>query len=154
MKTCISLILLFFAFTCANDDESITKDDNLTPIEFIVIGKGDLSMVDEIPYKNELIATVAKWNLLIPVITNRGLSSAEINNLNINFALNDLIVVMIDPIATSGSGIAITSIQENRTNRIVTVRTETTFMTVMSRPFQIVKVPKSSKPLIFKVETK
>ena len=152
MKTLISLFLLFFTFTCANDDDSPTRDESLTPIEFTVIGQGDVGM-EEVPYKNELIASAAKWNLLTPVIVNRGISTTEINNLNINFIESDLIVVMIDPIAGSSSGIEITSIQQNLTNRIVTIQTRKGLFSTMSRAFQIVKVPKSSKPLLFKVQT-
>ena len=67
MKILISLFLLFFAFTYANDDESQIRDENLTPLEFTIIASGVTSDFNP-QSQNMYITTQAQWKSFLTLI--------------------------------------------------------------------------------------
>jgi D-arabinose 5-phosphate isomerase GutQ len=76
--------------------------------------------------------------------------SSSFTETNINFSNYDIVAVFRNPISNSGSSVDITNIVENQTQRLVTVQYLTNgFNSNIAQPFHIVKIPKSSKPLIF-----
>lgn len=85
-------------------------------------------------------------------------SMDKTNNVTKNFTTTTIdfnkyqIIAVFDNIKTTGGySIDITSVVENRNNIVVTIKRLLTGdnSTVMTQPFHIVKIPKTTKPIVF-----
>jgi hypothetical protein len=140
--TCLSFFMLL---SCSNSIDSFTPQ-TITPV---LIGKSSISDPST-PLQNVLITNQTQWDALLISMNEVNNVSANFTETNIDLSNFDIIAVFRNPISNSSSTVDITSIIENRANRIVTVQNLINGISSdISQPFHIVKIPKSTKPVVF-----
>lgn len=147
MKTLIFVFISIFSLlSCnSNEDENFTSQ-SITPI---LIGKSSISDPNP-PLQNSLITTQSQWSLLLSSMNAINNVSNNFTETNINFNSFDVIAVFRNPVSNSTSTVDIISIVETQTNRIVTIQNLINGISSdISQPFHIVKIPKSTKPVVF-----
>jgi len=150
MKTLILSLVIFISLSCSNttDDNSSTTVIE-TPITPTLIGKSSISNPST-PLQNVLITNQLQWDSLLLSMNEVNNVSSSFTETNINFSNYDIVAAFRNPISNSGSSVDITNIVENQTQRLVTIQYLTNgFNSNIAQPFHIVKLPKSSKPVIF-----
>ena len=147
MKNLILSLFTFFTISCSNDTQS--NSTTLTPITPVLIGKSSISD-PSIPLQNVSITNQTQWNSLLTSMNSVNNVSNSFTEQNIDFNNFDVIAVFRNPISNSSSTVDITNIEENQTNRFVTVQNLTDGISGdVAQPFHIVKIPKSTKPILF-----
>jgi hypothetical protein len=148
MKTLILSLVLLLTISCTkSDDENDFETQTITPV---LVGKGNLMGSENISNQNIIIYDNASWSKIINSIDQYRLQQS-FTSTNVDFN-NFQIIAVIDAVKNSGGhSIDITNIEETPNNIVVTIKhllpgDETT---VMSQPFHIVKIPKSTKPVVF-----
>ena len=148
MKNLILSIFAFFALSCS--DETTTNSTTLTPITYVLIGKSSISNPDP-PLQNVVVSNQTQWNSLLIAMNSVNNVSNSFTEQNIDFDNFDVVAVFNNTILNSSSTVDITNIEEDQTNRLVTVQNLTDGISGdVAQPFHIVKIPKSSKLILFK----
>lgn len=146
MKILVLSLVLFLSFSCNNSDVSQSTSTPITPI---LIGKSSISDPST-PLQNILINNQTQWDALLISMNEVNNVSATFTETNIDFSSFDIIAVFRNPISNSSSTVDITSIVENQANRVVTVQNLINGISSdISQPFHILKIPKSTKPIVF-----
>jgi hypothetical protein len=145
MKTLILSTFFFLAISCNNSDDS----DSFVPqtITPVLIGKGIHS--GNALQSNLVITNQADWLQLMNSLTSANTSNFTETNIDFN---NFQLLVSIDGTRpNTGYSIDISNVIENITNITATVSilNSGNGFTVLSQPFHIVKIPKSTKPVVF-----
>ncbi len=150
MKTIILSLVLFLTLSCNKNDE----DNTITPqtITPVLIGKGDLF----IPFgsnnnqQNIVITSLVDWNNFITILSNSGNPTSLLSTTSVDFNSFEIIAVFDNVKTTGGNTIDITSVIENINNITITIqRLQSGDATIPTQPFHIVKIPKSTKPVVF-----
>ena len=146
MKTLILTFISFFMLlSCSNSDDSFTPQ-NITPT---LIGKNSISNPST-PLQNSLITSQVQWDNLLSIMNSTNNVSNNFLETNIDFNNFDIIAVFRNPISNSSSTVDITSIVETGNQRAVTVQNLIDGVSAdVAQPFHIVKIPKSTKPIVF-----
>ncbi|MGL2962772.1 protease complex subunit PrcB family protein [Flavobacterium sp. RSB2_4_14] len=151
MKTFyLTFILLITLNGCSSDNSS----DPFVPVTItpVLISKNDLSGDENIPQQNTVVSNQTDWNNLITQMNSINNVSNNFTEINIDFSMFEVIVVMSEVKPNSSYLINIDTVIENEDNITVNY-TETgdpiTGYTEMKQPYHIVKIPKSPKPVIF-----
>lgn len=145
------LLLLFcsvFIFnSCNNQEES---NENKIPITVLQIGKGDL-VGNNIPQQNTIITTSAEWNALLTNLDSSNNISGGFTETNIDFNQFMIIATFDQIFPNGGHSIDVITVDENPLNIVVDIEKLLTgnVTTVVTQPYHIVKIPKSTKPIIF-----
>ncbi len=150
MKTLILSIVLFLSYSCNNNnEENIFTPQTITPV---LIGKGELN----IPFnninvqQNIVINNQIDWNDFITILGNSGNPSSILSETIIDFNNFEVIAIFDNVKPTGGNSIDITNIIENIDNISITIqRLQNGDTTIPTQPFHIVKIPKSTKPVVF-----
>ena len=147
MKTLIINFFLLLLISCNNSTEiQNLTNQTITPV---LIGKSSISN-PEPPLQNTLIINQMQWNQLLASLNAVNNVSINFTETNVDFNNYDVIAVFRNPISNSTSSIDITNVTENQTNRIVTVQKLRDGISAdVAQPFHIVKIPKSTKPVVF-----
>ena len=149
MKTLILSLVLFLSLSCNTSDDNQSATIVATPITPILIGKNSISNPNPL-LQNVLITNQTQWNALLASMNAVNNVSINFTETSINFNDFDVIAVFRSPISNSASTVDIISIEENQTNRIVSVQNLINGdATDVAQPFHIVKIPKSTKPVVF-----
>lgn len=146
MKTMIFSLILLFTLSCTNNDEF--EPQTITPV---MIGKGHLPSNNALYIKqNIVINTNSDWQALLTNFNSiRNNTTATFTETNVEFDKYTIIVVIDN--RNSSSTIDITNITENNNNIAVTIQNLQLGITAdIASPFHIVKIPKSSKRIVFK----
>ena len=147
MKNLILSIFAFFALSCS--DDTPTNSTTLTPITYVLIGKTSISNPNP-PLQNVVVSNQTQWNSLLIAMNSVNNVSNSFTEQNIDFDNFDIVAVFSNTILNSSSTVDITNIEENQTNRFVTVQNLTDGISGdVAQPFHIVKIPKSTKPILF-----
>ena len=146
MKTLILIFISFFMLlSCNNSDDSFSPQ-NITPI---LIGKNSISNPST-PLQNSLITNQAQWDILLSTMNSVNNVSNNFTESSIDFNNFDIVAVFRNPISNSSSTVDITSIVETENQRVVTVQNLIDGVSAdVAQPFHIVKIPKSTKPIVF-----
>ncbi len=147
MKTLILSLVIFLTISCTNDEENDFETQTIAPV---LVGKGDLMGSENISNQNITIYDNGGWNKIINSIDQYRLQQL-FTSTNVDFN-NFQIIAVIDAVKSSGGhSIDITNIEETPNNIVVTIKhlLPGNATTVMSQPFHIVKIPKSTKPVVF-----
>lgn len=146
MKTLILTFISFFMLlSCNNSDDSFSPQ-NITPI---LIGKNSISNPST-PLQNSLITNQAQWDILLSTMNSVNNVSNNFTESSIDFNNFDIVAVFRNPISNSSSTVDITSIVETGNQRVVTVQNLIDGVSAdVAQPFHIVKIPKSTKPIVF-----
>ncbi len=149
MKTLILSLVFFLTLSCNNNDDNQSATNVATPITPTLIGKNSISNPST-PLQNILITNQSQWNALLTSMNAVNNVSTNFTETNINFSNYDVVAVFRNPISNSASTVDITGIDENQTNRVVSVQNLTNGISSdIAQPFHIVKIPKSTKPVVF-----
>ncbi|MFA5619312.1 MAG: hypothetical protein WDA08_03300 [Weeksellaceae bacterium] len=152
MKTNLIAILTFISFvaiTACNDNDGFTSqtvDSEVVAKTFIASGNGYSNLHSVLYSQNE-------WDILLNSLEGLGVNTEYIidaENQEIDFNNFQLIAVFYDGITSSGTTIDITNITENENEIVVTVENlHIGTTTDVAQPFEIVKIPKIDKPVVF-----
>lgn len=155
------LTALSLAIGCSKgDDVDTTKscsniDDRTIPrtINPIQIGKGELygAGSENIPKQNIVITNKSDWANLVNAINSNGNISNGFTEVEIDFTCFQIIAVFDDVKPNGGHSIDIIEVIENEGDIVVIIKNILTgdATQVITQPFHIVKIPRSSKPIVF-----
>lgn len=149
MKQIITLFSFLFLLTsCSNDNNS-----NQSDVSFSTVVQKDLSPSDQKPIaETKVVITDSQaWNTFITKISVVNEESNYFIDKNIDFTKFQIIAVIDQKYLNGGHTIDITKIAENKNNIYVKVEKLHTgnIATVLTQPYHIVKIAKSSKKVIF-----
>jgi len=147
MKVLILSLVLLLTISCTSDDENDFETQTITPI---LVGKGNLMGSENISNQSITIYDSASWSKIINSIDQYRLQQS-FTSTNVDFN-NFQIIAVIDAVKSSGGhSIDITNIEETPKNIVVTIKhlLPGNATTVITQPFHIVKIPKSTKPVVF-----
>lgn len=149
MKQIITLFSFLFLLTgCSNDNNS-----NQSDVSFSTVVQKDLSPSDQKPIAETkvVITDTQTWNTFITKISVVNEESSYFIDKNIDFTKFQIIAVIDQKYLNGGHTIDITKIAENKNNIYVKVEKLHTgnIATVLTQPYHIVKIAKSSKKVIF-----
>jgi hypothetical protein len=148
MQTLILSLILLLTISC-NKEETLSLSKAAATITPTLIGKSSISNPST-PLHNVLISNQAQWDAIITSMNAVNNVSDNFTETSIDFSNFDIIAVFRNPISNSSSTVDIITIDENQTNRVVTVQNLTDGISAdVAQPFHIVKIPKSSKPIVF-----
>ena len=148
MKNLIALSVLFLLLGCNNDDND-SSSTTTTLITFTLIGKSSISNPNPL-LQNIVITNQTQWNSLLTSMNAVNNVSDSFTEQNIDFNNFDVVAVFRNTLLNSSSTVDITGIEENQNNRLVTVQNLTDGISGdFAQPFHIVKIPKSTKPVLF-----
>lgn len=147
-----SLILFVFSLlimSCSSDDTETTT----TTIETTLIGKGNLygSSSQGVDEQNLVINNETEWNALITLLD-------AANNISDSFTETDIdftaftVIVAIDQVRGNGGHVLGIVVNANPENVLVTVTDlapQGNATTVITQPYHIVKIPKTTLPVVF-----
>ncbi|MCY0978120.1 protease complex subunit PrcB family protein [Chryseobacterium wangxinyae] len=150
MKNYLLLLFcsVFFILNSCRDQEENTESK--TPVTVQLIGKGDL-VGNNIPQQNTVITTSAQWNTLLNNLDASNNISGGFTETNVDFNQFMIIATFDQVFPNGGHSIDIIAVDENPQNIIVDVEKLLTgnVTAVVTQPYHIVKIPKSTKPIIF-----
>lgn len=150
-KTLLIAILSMVMINCSSDD----NNESFTPqnIDFTTIGQGIISFYmtieqqNSIEQQNTVITNQTDWNQLLGLLE----GVVEISETDIDFDTFQVIASIDEKRGHTGHWVEITEIIENENNITVTIVTgeyDSGFTTIC-RPYHIVKITKSDKPVVF-----
>lgn len=152
MKKLLLLLLcsiLFISISCRNEEEE--NIDGKNQINFLLIGKGNL-VGNYVPQQNTIITNSIQWNnFLNQIDSTTHQTSASFITTYVDF--NDyMVIIVVDEMYNNGGhSIDITSMEEHPQyiNIYVEKLLHGNATSVITQPYHIVKIPKTSKSLIF-----
>ncbi|UFH31758.1 protease complex subunit PrcB family protein [Chryseobacterium sp. C-71] len=139
---------VFFILNSCNDNEENT--DYKTSINVQQIGKGDL-VGNNIPQQNTVITNSAQWNTLLSNLDASNNISGGFTETNIDFNQFMIIATFNQVFPNGGHSIDIITVDENPQSIVVDIEKLLTgnATSVVTQPYHIVKIPKSTKPVLF-----
>jgi hypothetical protein len=149
MKTLQILVFSFVILSCSNSDKT-TIAFQLLPeliIKGELYGNGDENITEQ----NLVISNQTDWNLLQTKMNLVNPTFAQYPNI-VDFTTYKVIAIFDKIRGNGGVNIGIASVTETQEEIQITIShsgpTEVA-TTVINQPFHIVKIPKTSKPIIF-----
>lgn len=144
-KIFLIAILSMALINCSSDD----NNESFSPqnIDFTTIGQGVTTSLMTIEQQNMVITNQTDWNQFLESFPH----AAEISETDIDFNTFQVIVSIDEERGHTGHWLEITEIIENENNITVTIATgegDSGFESIC-RPYHIVKIPKSDKPVVF-----
>jgi hypothetical protein len=147
MKSLLLTFVLLLTFACSDDDgNSTTEPQSITPQ---LVGKGYLGSSTNFTVENRVITTNAQWqDLLVQMEEAREGITQNFVETTINFSEYQIVAAYIT--GSSGTTIDITAVVENENNITITLENLRKGATQdVTHPFHIIKIPRSSKPIVF-----
>jgi len=148
MKQIITILSILFLFTSCSNDNS-----NAQELQFSLIAKSEnLNGSEGISRSNLVIKDAEAWNNLITKMNSKNNLSKDFTETVIDFTKYQIIAVIDEVRPYNGYYIEIKSITENNNQFVVKVEQLNAggIATVITQPYHIVKMPKTSKKVVFK----
>ncbi len=151
----IFLIFLLVAFVSCQSDEiapETSKDITFTKnLDFSVVAQGNLNGSENIEKSNLIIQNNTSWEGLINKMNSVNNVSNKFIETNIDFSRYTIIAVFDEVYGNGGHSIDVITVKENDFNVIVKLDRllKGNLASVITQPFQIIKVPKTAKQIIF-----
>jgi hypothetical protein len=149
MKTILLSLIFLGLIGCSNSNDEITfTPQDITPV---LIAKGHLSYNSIYSQQNTIISTAAEWQTLLENFNTINTNITEtFSTTEIDFNSFDIILAI--QTRNSTTTVDVTTIVENADSIIVTVENlQLGISQDVAHPFHIVKIPKSAKPIVFKI---
>jgi|SRR5690554_936373 len=148
-KIFLIAILSMVLINCSSDDNNTAQDDFIPQnIDFTTTGQGVIIVnIMTIEQQNTVITNQTEWNQFLESFP----EATEISETEIDFNTFQVIASIDDIKGHTGHWLEITEIIENENNITVTISTgeyDSGFES-LCRPYHIVKIPKSDKPVVF-----
>ena len=144
-KIFLIAILSMALINCSSDgnNESFTPQN----IDFTTIGQCVITSLMTVEQQNMVITNQTDWNQFLESFPH----AAEISETDIDFNTFQVIASVDEERPNTGYWLEITEIIENENNITVTILNEEydSGYEALSRPYHIVKIPKSDKPVVF-----
>ena len=145
MKTIIFSLVLLLTLSCTTNNND-SEPQTITPV---LIGNGYLNSNNTFYTKqNIVINNNSEWRTLL---TNFNIIQSNITSTftetNVDFDKYKIIVVI--DVGNSATTIDLTNITENNNNITVAINLKLGIAQDINFPFQIVKIPQSTKPIVF-----
>jgi hypothetical protein len=145
-----SFILIFISvftlLSCSNDDDVTFTPQNITPVLIVKGNNGNT-----LPPQNIKVSDSDHWNNIMEGFSSQTVST--FTETEIDFIQFDVLVCIDEPRGHTGHSIEMVSIIENQ--EVIDVNIELTDtgtgFDVIIRPYHIVKIPKTTKPVVFEV---
>lgn len=152
MKTLILSFILFATIGCSRTENenqvSTTPQTNTTPV---LVGKAILFRRPSsltLNQQNTVITNNSDWNTLLSKINSHDIVNGTISSTTIDFNLYQVIAVI--QTKNSSTTVDITNVVENANDITITVQNLQVGVTLdIALPFHIIKIPRSTKPVIF-----
>lgn len=143
----IAVLICLIILSCSENSENVNL---ITNKEFDVISHNKLSGngSEGISESNLVIDNDSDWQNLILQMDSVNNVSSSFSETNIDFDNFIVIAIFLD-IKPSGWKLKISNLEEDENNIYVSINEEILISTVMTQPFSIVKIPTTSKPIIF-----
>lgn len=137
--------------SCSSENDANTLPQTFTPT---LIASGTLygNGGENIVQQNSVISNQAAWTALINQMDSVNTISSSFTELNIDFDNYQLLVAFDQIRGTGGYSIEINNITENANTIEASINITSpgpVATMVMTQPFHIVKIPKSTKPVVF-----
>lgn len=151
----IFLIFLLVAFVSCQPNEvapETSKDITFTKdLDFSVVAQGNLSGSENIEKSNLIIQDNTSWEGLINKMNSVNNVSSKFIETNIDFSSYTIIAVFDKVYGNGGHSIDVINVTENDFNVIVKLDRllKGDLTSVITQPFQIIKVPKTAKQITF-----
>lgn len=151
MKTIIFSLVLLFALSCTNNSDAIDFEPQIiTPV---LIGKGDLSGVgaEGIVKQTIVVSNQTSWTNLMNSMNKRNDITKNFTTTTIDFNKYQILAAFDVNKTSGGYSIDIITVVENQKDIVVTIKhlLNGNLTTVMTQPFHIVKIPRTTKPVVF-----
>lgn len=139
---------VFFIFNSCSDNEN--NIEYKTPIATQPIGKGNLSG-NYVSQQNTVITNTTQWNAFLNTLDSVNNISGGFTETNIDFTQFMVIAVFDEVFPNGGHSIDIITVDENPQSIVVDLEKLLTgnATSVVTQPYHIVKIPKSTKPVLF-----
>jgi len=148
MKSLLMSLFVLITVSCSSDNSTATtfEPQNITPA---LVGKGVLANTQSFTHENRVITTDAQWQeVLMQMRESREDITDIFAETAIDFSQYQIIASYI--IGSSGTTIDVTAVIENEDNITVTLENLRKGVTQdVTHPFHIIKIPRSTKPIIF-----
>src|SRR5690554_1535356 len=148
-KIFLIAILSMVLINCSSDDNNTAQDDFIPQnIDFTTTGQGVIIVnIMTIEQQNTVITNQTEWNQFLESFP----EATEISETNIDFNTFQIVVSIDEERGHTGHWLEISEIMENENNITVTILNGEydSGYTAISRPYHIVKIPKSDKPVVF-----
>jgi len=144
MKKMISILVLFLIVNCEKSTEF--QSFEITPV---LVSKGEYFNPNYNPTRHgEVFSNAVAWD---EFVTNSWGIATVPDAANVNFEEHQVIASFDQPWPTGGHSIDIISVVENSENIVVVVDklNNGDFTQMPTRPYHFVKIPISTKPIIF-----
>ncbi|MFB9077895.1 protease complex subunit PrcB family protein [Flavobacterium procerum] len=145
MKQIITILSILLLLTsCSNDEQEETA------VTFSVIAQDDQFNGDyNNPKINLVINNEAEWNTLKEKMSSYSVSTLK--ETEIDFTKYQIIAVFDEIRMSSGYSIEVTKVAENEHNRFVQIENFNPggLSSIITQPFQIIKVSRSAKTVVF-----
>ncbi|MDO4728682.1 MAG: hypothetical protein Q4B43_06725 [Bacteroidota bacterium] len=139
-----SLLAMVLLVGCSKDDAPAVVTEQY--VQYMTLLKGNESnfySVDE-SEKRLVFTNSESWNEFVSLTESSSLSSIEID-------FNQFTVIaLIEELQGNQSTLEVTTIVDNGTRLEVVSKRLNTFLNATSRPYHIVRIPKTTKPVVFK----
>jgi len=147
MKQILLILMILFALTsCENDD--LPQSD----VQYSLVGKGDSFPNDKSVAQRHLVIKDAKtWNSLINEMDAANNLTQDLKEINIDFSKYQIIAIIDKTQKGGGHSIDVVEMSENRNTIIVKVEKlkNGDLSSRLSRPYDIVKMAKTTKKVVF-----
>ncbi|WP_262148284.1 protease complex subunit PrcB family protein [Chryseobacterium foetidum] len=134
--------------SCQDDEENVAVQ---TPVSFSLIGKGNFYGSTYVTPQNSVISSTTDWNNFLVQVNAQTNVSDSFTETNINFN-QFMLIVVVDQVQNSG-GHSIDIMTATESSQNITIDVEKLLngnaTTVITQPYHIVKIQKSTKPVIF-----
>lgn len=150
MKKIFLIAILSMALINCSSDDNNNNNESFTPqnIDFTTVGQGVIGAnLMTVEQQNTVVTNQTDWSQILESI----LFEPEISETGIDFNTFQVIVSIDEERGHTGHWLEITEIIENENNITVTIATgegDSGFESIC-RPYHIVKIPKSDKPVVF-----
>ena len=151
MKTIIFSFVLLFTLSCTtNDDNDDSEPQTITPV---LIAKDNLygNGAERISQQNVVVSNQTAWTQLMNSMNANNNQTNNFTTTTIDFNKFQIIAVFDNIKTAGGYSVDITTVVENQNDIVVTIKhlSNGGIITVMTQPFHIVKIPRTTKPVIF-----
>ena len=151
----IFLIFLLVAFvSCQPDEIALETGKEITfikDLDFSIVAQGNLNGRENIEKSNLIIQDNTSWeNLISKMNTIKDVSDKFIET-DIDFSRYTIIAVFDEVYGNGGHSIDVITVKENDFDVIVKLDRllKGNLASVITQPFQIIKIPKTEKQIIF-----
>lgn len=151
MKSKILILVSVLAFfACKKEDVLTGSPKQATPVSFTVIGQGALygNGGEGIAQSNLVLTNDTDWQNLMSQMNSVNNVTDNFSGTNVNFSDSMLVAVFLD-VKQSGWSVEVSGIEESATEITVAQKDTPSVSSVITQPFHIVRMAKTSKTIVF-----